>query len=163
MIETKTVGNFILINPPYMATIREFEQLQVWQKARTFSRDIYDLTMKGSFSKDWALRNQINESSGSIMDNIAEGFERSGTKEFIAFLAYAKGSAGESRSQLYRALDRKHISDEEFSLLKNQSIEISSMISGFITYLKRSNYKGSKFHEPSGLYECASELDHNQN
>lgn len=143
-----------------MATIKQFEELQVWQKARTFSRQIYDLTIKGSFSKDWALRNQINESSGSIMDNIAEGFERNGTKEFIAFLSYAKGSAGESRSQLYRAFDRRHISDSEFKLLKDQSIEISNMISGFMTYLKKTNYKGLKFSEPLESYERAQDYDH---
>jgi four helix bundle protein len=79
-----------------MATITAFEDLKIWQRARAFSLNVYHLTMKGSFSKDWALKNQINEATGSIMDNIAEGFEREGNREFINFLSYAKGSSGES-------------------------------------------------------------------
>jgi hypothetical protein len=73
-----------------MATIKFFEDLNVWQRARVFSRNVYQLTTKGSFSKDWALRDQINKSTGSVMDNIAEGFERGGNKEFVTFLSYAK-------------------------------------------------------------------------
>jgi four helix bundle protein len=88
-----------------MATIRRFEDLNVWQKARDLSKVIYLKSIKGSFSKDFALKDQINAASGSVMDNIAEGFERDGRLEFIQFLSYSKGSAGEVRSQLYRAYD----------------------------------------------------------
>jgi four helix bundle protein len=103
-----------------MATIRKFEDMEVWQLARVLANKIYELTLEGTFAKDYKLRDQINASSGSIMDNIAEGFERDGTREFVQFLAIAKGSAGEARSQLYRALDKKHISEEVFSTLKGR-------------------------------------------
>src|SRR5687768_16747731 len=108
-----------------MATIKTFEDLDVWKRARVFAQDIYSHSSEGDFSRDFSLRNQINGSTGSIMDNIAEGFERGGTKEFILFLSYAKGSAGEARSQLYRAYDRKHVDESSFNQLKEQVIEIS--------------------------------------
>jgi four helix bundle protein len=88
-----------------MATITKFEDLEVWQIARTLSRLIYSLSAKGNFSKDYALKNQIHSSSGSAMDNIAEGFGRAGKIEFIQFLGFSNGSACEVKSQLYRALD----------------------------------------------------------
>jgi four helix bundle protein len=134
-----------------MAKITTFEDLKVWQLAREFSREIHLLTQKGSFSKDFELRNQINRSAGSVMDNIAEGFERGGNKELCQFLSISKGSCGESRSQLTRALDRGHITQTEFELMKNKAIEISKQISGFMTYLKGSNLKGSKYAEPETL------------
>lgn len=135
-----------------MATIRTFEDLEVWKRARRFSHKIYELTLEGSFTKDYSLKDQINKSSGSIMDNIGEGFDRGGNKEFILFLSYAKGSAGESRSQLYRALDRKHINEITFNELKQEAIEIGKMIGGFMQYLQHTDLKGSKFHEPSSSY-----------
>lgn len=92
-----------------MATIKRFEDLEIWQLAREISRDVYDITRKDSIKHDFSLIDQLRRSSGSIMDNIAEGFERDGNKEFVQFLSYAKGSAGETRSQLYRAVDQKYI------------------------------------------------------
>lgn len=102
-----------------MATIKSFEDIDFWQKARNLSNEIYAKTIEGSFSKAFSLRDQINRSSGSIMDNIAEGFERGGNKEFIQFLSYSKGTCREVRSQLLRAKDRKHLSDEDFEQLSN--------------------------------------------
>jgi len=94
-----------------MATIQRFEDLEVWKLARELAFDIYTTTLKGTFAKDNDLKWQIRKSSGSVMDNIAEGFERDGRKEFIQFLSISNGSVGESRSQLYRALDRKHLTN----------------------------------------------------
>lgn len=88
-----------------MATISKFEDLAIWHNAREFCKDVYALTKHSEFSTDYRFKDQIRASSGSIMDNIAEGFERDGNKEFIQFLFIAKASCGETRSQLYRALD----------------------------------------------------------
>ena len=131
-----------------MSTIRTFEDLDIWQKARQFARNVYEQTSDGSFAKDFSLKDQINRSSGSVMDNIAEGFERGGNREFITFLGYSKASAGESRSQLYRALDRKHIDEKTFNDLKEEALSLGKMIGGFMSYLQKSDMKGSKFHEP---------------
>ncbi len=135
-----------------MATIKCFEDLDVWQLARKLSCDIYELTKLGSFSKDYSLRDQINKSCGSVMDNIAEGFERGGNREFVQFLAIAKGSAGEVRSQITRAFDRKHINEETYESLRNEALTISKKLSGFMNYLKESDIKGIKFREPEEPY-----------
>src|SRR5215203_3374281 len=99
-----------------MGTIRKFEELDVWQKARELCIDIQNVIVREPFARDFGLKDQINRSSGSIMDNIAEGFEREGRKEFIQFLSYAKSSAAELRSQLHRARDRNYINEKEFDL-----------------------------------------------
>ncbi|MFN7675808.1 four helix bundle protein [Flavobacterium sp.] len=128
-----------------MATINTFEELDIWQLGREICQDVWDKFENSSLGKDFELRNQMNGSSGSIMDNIAEGFERNGRKEFIQFLSYSKGSCGELRSQLYRAFDRKHISEEEFEFLKAKTITESKKIGSFMAYLVKSDIKGSKF------------------
>jgi four helix bundle protein len=142
-----------------MATIKSFSDLDIWKRARAFSKRIYELTMQGSFSKDFALKDQINKSTGSVMDNIAEGFDRGGNREFIQFLSYAKGSAGESRSQLFRALDHKHIDEALFNELHQEALEIGNMIGGFMSYLQNSEMRGSKFHEPDLVYWSKIEPD----
>ena len=135
-----------------MAKIERFEDLEVWKEARELCRIVYRLTNKSPFSKDFDLVRQIRRSSGSTMDNIAEaclparqGYERDGKKEFIQYLSISKGSVGEVRSQSYRALDQKYISEEEFKELYNKAISISKMLSGFINYLKKSELKGIKY------------------
>ncbi len=128
-----------------MTTWKSFEEIEVWKLAREFCNDIYSICQKDGLSSDYKLKDQINGSSGSIMDNIAEGYDRDGKREFIQFLSIAKGSAGESRSQLYRIYDRHYITKEEFTELKNKSIEISNKIGGLIAYLKKSTYKGIKY------------------
>ena len=92
-----------------MATIKRFEEIKAWQKARVLNSRVGDIIDKGQFKRNFRLIDQVEGSAGSIMDNIAEGFERSGNKEFVQFLYIAKGSCGEFRSQLYRAVDRKYI------------------------------------------------------
>lgn len=128
-----------------MATIKQFEDLEIWQKARLLCKDIFDVADNSKLKTDYKLYSQIDGSSGSIMDNIAEGFERNGNKEFIQFLSIAKASCGETRSQLYRIFDRKYINNEVFEKLKEQTLTLSKMISGFINYLKKSDLKGSKY------------------
>lgn len=128
-----------------MATIKRFEDLEVWQKAREICNIVLRYTQKYDFSRDFTLSNQIRSSSGSAMDNIAEGFERGGNKEFVQFLSISKGSIGETRSQTYRAFDNKYISEEEFELLKNECLILSDKLGAFINYLKKSGIRGTKF------------------
>lgn len=109
-------------------TIKSFEDIESWKKARTVCKTIGDLIDKGRFLKSYKLISQIEASSGSIMDNITEGFERGTRGEFIQFLGYAKGSCGEVRSQLYRAFDRSYITQTEFEEIKLEVIQISGLI-----------------------------------
>ena len=128
-----------------MATFNHFEDILAWQKARVLCQVINGYTLKGLFSKDFKLVGQIKGSSGSAMDNIAEGFERGGNKEFIQFLAIAKGSVGETRSQLYRASDNSYISNEEFQKAYDLALEVSKLTGGLISHLKSSDLKGNKY------------------
>ncbi len=138
-----------------MATIRSFEDLKCWQMSRDLCQLVYVFINKGSFSKDYGLRNQVNNSSGSAMDNIAEGFERGGRKEFIQFLGIAKASAGEVRSQLYRALDRDYINQAEFDKATNLAKQVSNTVQGLISYLNTTEIQGIKYkvEEDEVLYE----------
>lgn len=128
-----------------MATIKKFEDLEVWQKARQLENSIYGLTSSGKLSKDFSLKDQLNRSSGSVMDNIAEGFGRGSRNEFIQFLTIARGSVAEVQSQLYRCLDRQYISQEIFMIHFNIADEVTKMLTTFISYLNKSNIKGHKF------------------
>jgi four helix bundle protein len=132
-----------------MAKIERFEDLISWQKARELNRLVYKISANGTFAKDFGLRDQIRRASISIMSNIAEGFERGGDKEFAQFLSNAKGSCGEVRCQLYAALDEKYLSEVEFKLLSEKSLEVSRLISGFMTYLRRSELRGNKIKQPA--------------
>lgn len=135
-----------------MSTIQKFEDLKVWQKARLVNLEIYKLSNKGSFSKDFGLRDQIRRASVSVLSNIAEGFERNGNKEFNQFLSIAKASAAEIRAQLYVAKDLEYISNEEFTEIVNGLIEVSKMLSGLMSYLKTTEIKGSKFMEEGSVH-----------
>ena len=128
-----------------MATINKFEDLEIWQLARDICRQVKIHIEKEKFSKDFTLKDQIKRSSGSSMDNIAEGFERDGNREFIQFLSIGKGSIGETRSQTYRAYDYGYISKEECELMVQECIKLSQKMGSFITYLKNSELKGLKF------------------
>jgi len=131
-----------------MATIKRFEDLDIWKLARELANDVFELyTSSEKFSKDFELKNQMNDSSGSIMDNIAEGFERGSRNEFVNFLSFAKGSSGEIKSQLYRAFDRKYILRKKLDELCLKVERLGKKIGAFIGYLNKSIYRGSKFKE----------------
>lgn len=129
-------------------TIEQFEDLEIWQEARVLCKVIFQITRKAPFSKDYKLRDQIRASSGSVMDNIAEGFERGGNKEFIQFLSVAKGSCGECRSQSYRAHDYEYITSEILDDLKIKTVTLSKKISRLMSYLRNSSISGPKFKQP---------------
>lgn len=128
-----------------MATITKFEDLEIWQEARKLAKEIYIITKETDLKTDFRFKEQIKASSGSVMDNIAEGFERDGNIEFRQFLSIAKGSAGESRSQIYRLYDYEYVSLEKFEDLKTKYEILSGKIKNFITYLNKKDFKGNKF------------------
>ena len=128
-----------------MATIQKFEELEVWKKARILSDKVYPLTFKEPIASDFRIKDQMRGSVGSIMDNIAEGFERGSKLEFINALTISKGETGELKSQLYRCLDNKYISQILFDELYALADEITKMLTGFINYLNKSKIKGQKF------------------
>jgi four helix bundle protein len=132
----------------HMATIERFEDIQAWQMARQSTRMIYEATSTGTFSRDFALKDQIRRAAISIMSNIAEGFDRDGSKEFLNFLSIAKGSCAESRAQLYVALDGGHISRAEFDRLYKSLDETGRLIGGFMRYLSSCEISGKKFRVP---------------
>lgn len=125
-----------------MATIKRFEEIDAWKVSREMCNKIGNLIDEGQFKNCFKLIGQIEASSGSIMDNIAEGFERGTRAEFIQFLGYSKGSCGEFRSQLYRALDRKYLNQEQFEELYIKAVRISAMIQKLIEYLQKTEVKG---------------------
>jgi len=127
-----------------MATIKKFEDVEAWQISRQLCNDNGTLIDNGLFKHNYRLIGQIEGSSGSIMDNIAEGFERGTRAEFIQFLGYSKGSCGELRSQLYRALDRKYINQQQFDDFYSFAVRISSMLQKFISYLQKTTIQGER-------------------
>ncbi|NQU34776.1 MAG: four helix bundle protein [Bacteroidetes bacterium] len=128
-----------------MGTLDKFEDIEAWKLARVLSNEIFNLTKKDFFDEDKKLKYQMNGSSGSMMDNIAEGFGRGGNKEFSQFLWISKGSTAELKSQLYRCLDRNWIDSDYFNNLYNQADTIEKMISGLFSYLSKSDNKGRKY------------------
>lgn len=128
-----------------MASIERFEDIEAWKLARQATGRVYDLTTAEPFSRDFALVNQIRRAGISVMSNIAEGFERGGNREFLQFLAIAKGSCGEVRSQLYIALDRRYIDQVTFENVAKILVETSKTISGFMKYLQGAPERGSRF------------------
>ncbi|MFD2587922.1 four helix bundle protein [Croceitalea marina] len=130
-----------------MATIKKFEDLEIWQRARELSKEIIQIVKTTDLKSDFRLRDQIKASSGSVMDNIAEGFERYGNLEFRQFLSIAKASAGETRSQLYCVFDNDYITDKEAQKLVADYETLSRRIANFINYLNKKDFKGNKFKE----------------
>ena len=119
-----------------MPTVRQFEDLNVWQDARQLVGAVYSASKARAFSQDFGLRDQIRRAAVSTMSNIAEGFERGSRKEFVQFLNIAKGSNGEVRSQLCVAVDQKYMGETEFNSLRELSVALSKKLSAFIRYLE---------------------------
>jgi len=126
-------------------TIKRFEDLDIWNEAREISKKIFLITSIEPFSSDYKFKNQIRSAAGSIMDNIAEGFGRGGNKEFINFLSISKGSVDEVRSQLYRAFDFEYINQNTLEEMLKITFIQTKKTTNFISYLKKSDRKGSKF------------------
>ena len=134
-----------------MATIQKFQDLEIWQLARQLENEIF-IIIKGEYlAKDFALKDQMNRSSGSIMDNIAEGFGRGGRNEFIQFLSISKASASELQSQLTRCFDRKYISKELFEKLDSLTLLVGNKIGALVRHLNLAEIKGQKFLNRSEL------------
>jgi len=119
-----------------MPLIRRFEDLLAWQKARRLANVIYDLTDDSGFSKDYQLKNQIRDAAGSSMHNIAEGYDSGTSAEFIRFLKIARRSASEVQSELYLALDRKYITQNELDNAYDLAGETKKLINGLIRHLR---------------------------
>jgi len=128
-----------------MATINKFEDLEIWRAARKLNNDIRPVLENLLESRNFKLKEQLDGSAGSVMDNIAEGFERSGNREFVQFLSISKGSLGEVRSQLYRAFDRNAIGEERLNEFQITCNELANKIGKFIFYLNRNDFKGTKY------------------
>ena len=128
-----------------MATITCLEELEIWQLARVYAKEIGKILRAASFDQEFGLKQQMKNASGSIMDNIAEGFGRGSKNEFVNHLTIAKGSAEETRSQLYRCKDQDLIDEALFHDLLNRSLELVRRITGLINYLNSSSVKGNKF------------------
>lgn len=138
---------------------KSFEDLPVWRRSRELVQYIYNVTKKEAFSKDFSLVDQIRRAGTSVMSNIAEGFERGSNSEFIHFLYIAKGSAGETRTQLYIAFDQGYIAPVEFNEGVILCKDVSGQLSGLIDYLKNSKLKGDKFRkEFKGMREEVEEI-----
>ena len=128
-----------------MATFKKFEEIECWKRARELTNHVYKISSRPAFARDFGLKDQIRRASVSVMSNIAEGYDRSGTGEFVQFLATAKGSAAEVRCQLYVAADQGYIQEGDFIQLNALAAETGKMVGGLMKYLRSSGYKGTKF------------------
>lgn len=137
-----------------MAVIERFEDLRVWRESLSLDKDLTDIFTVQLLKYDLGFRQQVLNSSGSCMDNIAEGFERGGNKEFMNFLRIAKASIAETRSQIHRAESRGYIDSERKEVLVERCVGLGRGIGAFIKYLKDSGMKGERYvQEPEGIYE----------
>jgi four helix bundle protein len=136
-----------------MTKIERFEDLLSWQKGRCLANAVYQLTLQGSFVKDFGLRDQILRASGSVMHNIAEGFDAGSNPEMIRFLKIARRSASEVQSELYLALDRKHINAVQLYEAYSLAVEVKRLINGLVGYLRQDTDRSS----PKSLKESLSE------
>lgn len=126
-------------------SIRRFEDLEIWQEARVLCKKVFEITSNGPFSVDFKFRDQIRAAAGSAMDNIAEGFDRRGNKEFSQFLSISSGSTGEVRSQLYRAFDYNYITDDKLNEMLDRTESLSRKTYNLIKHIKSSDIQGLKY------------------
>ena len=122
-----------------MAKIGRFEDVKSWQKARVLANTVYTLTGKPNFNRNFRLRDQIQGAAGSVMHNIAEGFDAGSDVEFIRFLKYARRSASEVQSQLYLALDQGYIVQADMQKAYDLATEVKRLVNGLIAYLRGNN------------------------
>lgn len=127
-----------------MATLHSFEELDVWQKARVLTREVYLASRTGDFARDLALRDHARRSAVSVMSNIAEGFERGNAGDLVRFLAIAKGSVGELRAQLIVAADLGYLDAAASGRLSTLCLETASMIGGLRRYVKGQRAKSGR-------------------
>ncbi len=136
-----------------MTQVRRFEDLICWQKARELANAIHLMTRHAEFAKDYRLCGQILDAAGSIMHNIAEGCDSGTDPEFIRFLKIARRSVSEVQSELYLALDRKYMSEEELNVSYVKADEVKKVINGLITYLRKNGWNsGNKISEDQAIY-----------
>ncbi len=122
--------------------IQKFEELNIWKLSLGVTKEIYNLTLRGDFSRDFGLRDQIRRAIVSVSSNIVEGFEKNNNNEFVRFLKIAKGSSGEVRNQLYIALSVGYITNKEFEKLNADLQTVSGQIGAFIVYLEKKKKSG---------------------
>ena len=125
--------------------IRRFEDIKAWQIARDVTRETYRIGATGAFARDYALRDQITRAAGSMMHNIAEGFDAGSNAEFARFLGYAKRSCTEVQSELYVALDQGYVDKDQFDALFQITTRVSVMLQAFIATLRNSDLKGPRY------------------
>lgn len=145
-----------------MATIKGFEDIPVWKDSRTMCKLFFETwRVNPDFSRDYELLRQMKKSSGSVMDNIAEGYGRGGNKEFVYFMGISKGSCAEFKSQLYRALDHEYIDQAKFDVLYRNADAISAQLTKFMDYLNKSGIKGSRYkvEEPIAEYGINEDVE----
>lgn len=131
-----------------MSTFRDFEDIEAWQKARRLTARVNEITRREAFSRELYLVDQLERSSLSVMSNIAGGFERGGTKEFINYLSISAASSSECRSHLWAALDAGLLTEDEFRPLRAEALECNKMIRALMNYLRRSSLRGGKYKRP---------------
>jgi four helix bundle protein len=128
-----------------MTTFTRFEDIEAWKRARDLTRKVYRCTKSRGFASDFGLKDQIRRAAVSVLSNIAEGYERDGTQEFLQFHSTAKGSIGEVRAQLYVALDEGYLSSDQFDELSRDALAISKMLSSLMNYLRNCEHRGLKY------------------
>ncbi len=140
-----------------MASIKRFEEIRAWQKARELVNSVYQITNEGKFAKDFGLRDQIRHAASSVMHNIAEGFDSGTDAEFRRFLRISSRSASEVQSQLYTALDQGYLTKQQFETLREQAETAKAFIRKFVSYLGKQKTNG--IHEEQAMYFLDSDTD----